>query len=445
MSATELAAAYRRRELSPVAVVDDLIARIGDREAALHCFVHFDATAAREAARTAESMMARPEALLPLHGIPVALKDNIDVAGVATTCHSAILRDNIAPADAAVVTRLRRAGAIVFGKLALHEFALGGPSFDLPFPPARNPWNPDHHPGGSSTGAGAGLAAGFFPLAIGTDTAGSIRHPAAACGVVGLKPTYDLVSRRGVFPLAWSLDHVGPMARTVADCRLLLAAIAERGDAGPAEGDGIAGLRIGFVRAFHETDMVADPDVGAALEHAADRLASAGARVETVTLPKLQEYSAVNRTILAAEAWAIHSPWLRERPQDYAAKTRRRIMVGAFLTAEDYLAAQRRRGKLVAAIDAAFDGCDVLLTANALDPACRIDDAEALARNYPRQGRTPFNLSGHPAISLPTGLSRSGMPLSAQLVGRRGDEATLLRVAAEFERMVGTFTPSGAN
>jgi aspartyl-tRNA(Asn)/glutamyl-tRNA(Gln) amidotransferase subunit A len=443
MSATELAVAYRQRDLSPVEVVEDLVSRISERDGAIHSFINFDPGPARMAARFAEKAFEQGRDAPTLLGIPVALKDNIDVAGVATTCHSAILLDAIAPSDAAVVGKLRDAGAIILGKLALHEFALGGPSFDLPFPPARNPWNLDHHPGGSSSGAGAGLAARFFPLAIGTDTAGSIRHPAAACGVVGLKPTYDLVSRQGVFPLAWTLDHVGPMARTVMDCALLLDAITGRRDGGLPSSD-ISGVRIGFVRAFHETDLVADAEVGAALERAAEHLASAGASVKTVTLPKLQDFSAVNRTILAAEAWAVHGPWLRDRPEDYASTTRRRIMVGGFLSADDYVGAQRRRRKLVAAIDAAFDDCNVLLTANALDPACRIDDAEALARNYPRQARTPFNLSGHPAISLPAGLSSGGMPLSVQLVARRHEEATLFRVAAAFERMVGRFTPSEA-
>src|SRR5690348_18346876 len=179
-----------------------------------------------DAARAAEKELSAGRVRGPLHGIPVGIKDIIDVAGLPTTCHSKILVNKVATADAAVIARLRQAGAIILGKLSTHEFAIGGPSFDLPFPPARNPWNPAHHPGGSSSGSGAGVAGGLFPMALGSDTGGSVRNPASACGIVGLKPTYGLVSRRGVFPLSFTLDHVGPMTRTVADNALMLEVIA---------------------------------------------------------------------------------------------------------------------------------------------------------------------------------------------------------------------------
>ena len=223
--------------------------------------------------------------------MPVGIKDIIDVAGLPTTCHSKILIDNIAAADAVCVSRLRGAGAIVLGKLSTHEFAIGGPSFDLPWPPARNPWNPDHHPGGSSSGSGSGVAAGLFPMALGSDTGGSVRNPASACGIVGLKPTYGLVSRRGVFPLSFTLDHVGPLTRTVADNALMLEVDrrprpARSGQRRPRLPGtmrrqlerGVGGLRIGFVRHFHETDLPADPEVAAGLENVARALQSAGRR-----------------------------------------------------------------------------------------------------------------------------------------------------------------------
>ncbi|MBO0712554.1 MAG: amidase, partial [Acetobacteraceae bacterium] len=386
----------------------------------------------------------------PLHGLAVGIKDIIDVAGLTTTCHSAILRDNIAGSDAAVVSRLREAGAIVIGKLSTHEFAIGGPSFDLPFPPARNPWNRDHHPGGSSSGSGAGLAAGFFPLALGSDTGGSVRNPASACGIVGLKPTYGLVSRRGVFPLSYTLDHVGPMSRTVADNALLLAAIAghdplDPGSAAPAGAEfgrlldrDVRDLRVGFVRHFHERDIEASAEVGAALETVARALAEQDARVRTVSLPALTEFAAVNRVILNSEAWSVHAPWLRTRPGDYGQLARRRLMPGAFIAAGDYVGAQRRRREMIAAVEDVFRDVDILLTASSMEPACRIDDAKAVAETYPRQARTPFNVTGHPALAMMAGLSASGLPLSVQFVGRYFEEATVYRVAAAWERAMGS-------
>jgi len=212
LTAADAAAAIAARKLSPVELTTALLERIAKLDPRLHVFIRLDAEAAMAAARAAEAeiMAGRPRG--PLHGVPLGIKDIIDVAGLPTTCHSKILIDHVPAADAVCVAKLRGAGAIVLGKLSTHEFAIGGPSFDLPWPPARNPWNPDHHPGGSSSGSGAGVAGGLFPLALGSDTGGSVRNPASACGIVGLKPTYGLVSRRGVFPLSFTLDHVGPKA-----------------------------------------------------------------------------------------------------------------------------------------------------------------------------------------------------------------------------------------
>src|SRR5690348_13154031 len=226
LTATQAAESFAARTLSPVELLTALLARIERLDPKLHAFIRLDADAAMGAAREAEREIAAGRIRGPLHGIPIGIKDIIDVAGLPTTCHSKILLENVATADAAVISKLRQAGAIILGKLSTHEFAIGGPSFDLPFPPARNPWNPEHHPGGSSSGSGAGVCAGLFPLALGTDTGGSVRNPASACGIVGLKPTYGLVSRRGVFPLSFTLDHVGPLTRTVADNALLLDVIA---------------------------------------------------------------------------------------------------------------------------------------------------------------------------------------------------------------------------
>ncbi len=440
-SATELAVGIAERKISPVEVMQALLARIERLDPTLNAFIRLDGDAALDAARQAEREAPRGT----LHGVPVGIKDIIDVAGLPTTCHSRIRLDHVAKQDAAVVTRLREAGAIMLGKLSTHEFAIGGPSFDLPFPPARNPWNRDHHPGGSSSGSGAGLAAKLFPLALGTDTGGSVRNPASACGIVGLKPTYGNVSRRGVFPLSFTLDHVGPMARTVADAALLLDAMAGLDPADPGSvaapggrstadlGRGVAGLRVGFVRHFHETDLQGDPEVVAALERAAAILAGQGAIVRTVALPSLSRFAAVQRLILTSEAFAIHGEWLRIRAGDYSQSSRRRLIAGAFVSGPEYVDAQRRRTGMIAETEAVFRDVDVLLCASAMDPPCRIDDAEALARTYPRQARAPFNLTGHPAVAMMSGLSTGGLPLSVQFVGRYFDEATLLRVAASYE------------
>jgi aspartyl-tRNA(Asn)/glutamyl-tRNA(Gln) amidotransferase subunit A len=446
LTAADAARQFATRQLSPVELLNALLARIDRLDPKLHAFIRLDGAAAMDAARAAEAEIAAGRTRGPLHGVPVGIKDIIDVAGLPTTCHSRLLLDNLARGDATVIARLRQAGAIILGKLSTHEFAIGGPSFDLPFPPARNPWNPEHHPGGSSSGSGAGVCGGLFPLALGSDTGGSIRNPASACGVVGLKPTYGLVSRRGVFPLSYTLDHVGPLAHTVADSALLLDALAGHDPADPGSAAanarnfgamlnrGVRDLRIGFVRHFHEIDKPAAPEVTAAVEDAARVLQAEGAAIRTVTLPSLNEFAAVNRVILCSEAWSIHAPWLRARPQEYGRLARQRLLPGAFMTAGDYVGAQRRRRQMIAAVEDLFRDFDALICASSMDPASRIEDTAETSRTYPRQARTPFNVTGHPALAMMAGLSSNGLPLSVQFVGRYFDDATVLRVAAAFER-----------
>ena len=347
LSASDAAHRIATKDLSPVDLMQALLDRTARLDPRLNAFIRVDAEAAMAAARAAEAEAKAGRLRGPLHGVPVGIKDIIDVAGLPTTGHSKILKDNVATADAVCVEKLRGAGAIVVGKLSTHEFAIGGPSFDLPWPPARNPWNTDHHPGGSSSGSGSGVAAGLFPMALGTDTGGSVRNPASACGIVGLKPTYGLVSRRGVFPLSFTLDHVGPMTRTVTDNALMLGVLAGHDPLDPGSAPslpghyaaalerGVKGLRIGFVRHFHEADMPAAPEVDAALTHVERTLQLEGAEVRTVHLPTLNEFGAVNRVILQSEAWSIHGPWLRERPGEYGQLARRRVMPGAFFGAGD--------------------------------------------------------------------------------------------------------------
>ena len=412
----EIATAYRIGSIIPLAFVDALIARIDRLDPVLNSFVHLD----RDGARAAAADPALPKG--PLYGIPVGIKDVIDVKGMATTCHSRLRREHVAAEDAHVVAQLRAAGAIIMGKLATHEFAIGGPSFDLPFPPARNPWNRDHHPGGSSSGASAAIAAGLVPLAIGTDTAGSVRNPASACGIVGLKPTRGALSCDGVFPLAWTLDHIGILGRSVDDVDMAYAALAGSGRNTPKP-------RIGFVRHFHETDMPADPAMTAALDRVARALGAAN-----ITLPPLDDYALCNRVILQSEGFTIHAKDLRARPEAFARRTRTALLPGMFVTAEDYVRAWRLQAYLTAAVDAAFADVDILITASSMTPACRIDDDAEIDRTYLRQARTVFNVTGHPALAMMAGLSDDGLPLSVQFAARRGEEATLCQAAALWER-----------
>jgi len=436
----------RTKELSPLTYVEALIARIEALEPKLNAFLDLTAETALKAAREAESKVARDESMGPLHGVPFGLKDIIDVAGLKTTAHSKILADNVAAEDAFVTARLRSAGGILLGKLATHEFALGGPSFDLPWPPARNPWNPRTMPGGSSSGAGAAVAAGMLPGALGSDTGGSVRNPASCCGIVGIKPTYGRVSRRGVVPLSFALDNIGPLTRTVADNACLLKAIAGHDAGDPASarvpvpdfaadlGKGVKGLKIGVIRHFYTRDLVAEPEMAAAIEAALETLSGLGAEIIELSVEPLQVYAGCNRVILLAEAYAVHRKWLRERPEDYAALTRERLVGGAFIPAVEYVQALRARRRLAAAFNAAIAPLDVVVTASSMDPPCEIDDAEAIAGTYARQARAPFNLTGNPALALPTGFSKSGLPLSMQIVGKPFDETTVYRVAHAYEQ-----------
>jgi aspartyl-tRNA(Asn)/glutamyl-tRNA(Gln) amidotransferase subunit A len=441
----EAAELIRAKRLSPVDYVKGLLARIERFDKDFNAFLRLTPELALAAARQAESEIAGGRWRGPFHGIPYALKDIIDVAGLPTTAHSKLLIDNVAAADAPVAARLKAAGGVLLGKLATHEFAIGGPSFDLPWPPARNPWNRDYFPGGSSSGSGTGLAAGFFPAALGSDTGGSIRNPASQCGITGMKPTYGRVSRRGVLPLAFSLDHIGPMTRGVRDNALMLQVIAGHDPADPASADepvpdyaagldqGIKGLRIGVIRHFYTSDLEAHPEQIAALDAAVTLLAEQGAAVREITLPPLQDFAACGQIILAAEAYAVHERWLKERPQDYGARGRERLLAGASLSAADYLQASRWRLKMRDTVAAAFRDIDVAVTASSLDPACRIDDDVALAATYARQARLPFNVTGQPALVIPAGFTKAGLPLSLQIVGHPFAEATVYRVGAAYE------------
>ena len=442
----EAAEQIRSGKISPVELTKALLARIEKLDPKLHAFIRVLPDVALDAARRAETEITGGYRKGPLHGVPFALKDIIDVMGVPTTCHSKILIDNIAKSDAAVTANLKAAGGVLLGKLATHEFAIGGPSFDLPWPPAVNPWGGKHFPGGSSSGSGVALASGMVPAALGTDTGGSIRNPASMCGIVGLKPTYGLVSRRGVFPLSYSLDHIGPMTRTVRDNALLLQVLAghDAQDLGSADvripdyagalGRGIKGLRIGLVRHFYDGDETAHPEQIAAIDAAAEVLRRLGAEVREVRLAPPQDYATCCRIIIRSEAYAIHRKWVQERPQDYGEICRSRMLDGVTISAADYIDALRMKARLTAQTLSVFESIDVALTTSSLDPTFPIEDAEAAQRAYPRQSRQPFNVTGQPALAMPAGFTKDGLPLSLQLIGRPFGETTVYRVADAYER-----------
>ena len=449
LEAGEAARLIAAKRLSPVEYARALLARIERYDPGLDAFLTLRPEQALADARAAEDAAMRGEALGPLHGVPFALKDIIDAGGWPTTAHSRLLADNVAAADSEVARRLRAAGGVLFGKLATHEFALGGPSFDLPWPPARNAWGRDYSPGGSSSGSGAAVAAGFVPVALGSDTGGSVRNPASMNGLLGMKATYGRVSRRGVVPLSFSLDHVGPLTRTTADNALALRVVSGHDPLDPASAEtpvpdfaagldaGVAGLRIGFARHLHERDMVADPEMAAALEAAAGVLEGLGAEVREVELRPLADYAACNRVILLSEACAIHEKWILERPGDYGRLLLDRLLPGMAFSGVDYVQATRTRARYAAEFERLFDGLDAILCVNNMEPAFEIADAEAAEAHYTRQARTPFNVTGNPALAVPAGFSASGLPLSMQVVAARFDEAMCYRVAAAHEAATG--------
>jgi aspartyl-tRNA(Asn)/glutamyl-tRNA(Gln) amidotransferase subunit A len=445
LTIAELGRLYDKRELSPVDVTRALLARIDKYDGRLDSFIRVTPEVALAEAEAAEREIIAGRRRGPLHGVPYALKDIVETAGIPTTGHSKLRQHHVPQADAYLVTRLKEAGAVLVGKLATWEFALGGPSFDLPWPPARNPWNRDYLPGGSSSGAGAAVAAGFVPCAIGTDTGGSIRGPAAVCGIAGLKPTYGRVSRRGVFPNTFTMDHCGPLTRSAEDIALMLQVIAgfDPDDPGSEDcpvpdyaaslGQGVRGLRLGVIE-----DWVRDaphPDVAPAVDAAVAVLRGLGAEVEPVKLTSLRDYTDCKTTISIAELYAIHEHDLRTRPQDFGRILRNRVLPGALIRAEDYVQAQRWRTVLAREQALALKRVDALVTAAALNIAERADP-NAPDRLVTSPSITmPFSVGGLPAIAIPCGFSRAeGMPLSLQIAAAPFAEAMVLRIAHAYQQ-----------
>ena len=449
LSIAEAGRRLRSGAVTSVALTEDALSRIAAIDGTLDSFIKVTAERARSDAATADADFVRGVDRGPMQGVPYALKDIYDTAGIASTCHSKLRQDVVPAQDSVVASRFRAQGGVLLGKLATHEFALGGPSFDLPFPPARNPWNTEHMPGGSSSGSGAAVAAGLTRLAMGSDTGGSIRGPAAYCGTVGLKPTYGLVSRRGVFPLSTTLDHCGPLSWTVEDTAICMEAIAGYDRLDPACADvpvpafrakldrGVQGLRIGVPRHFFESAEGVSAEVVAAIDAACETLARLGATVEEVRLPEYELFNACGRVIMFSEAYAIHEQDYQSRPLDYGRLTYMRMVLGAFVTGADLMQAFRLRRELTVAVNQVLTQYDALVTASALAPAPALADIDPDGvSNWPIQ-TMPFNVTGNPALSVPTGFSGTGLPLGMQIVGRAFDEPTVLQVGAAFERESG--------
>jgi len=444
-SLAELAALIGGRRLSPVELVEALIQRAEGYDAQTRAFITPTFELARQQARAAEAEIAAGRHRGPLHGIPFALKDIYDTRGILTSGHSRVFLDRIPSQDATATRKLYEAGAVLLGKLATHEMAHAGPSFDLPWPPARNPWNLAHFTGGSSTGSGAAVAAGLVPVALGSDTGGSIRGPASHCGVVGLMPTFGLVSRSGVITNSYTFDHCGPLARTVEDCALTLQALAgyDPADAGSvrrpippyreALGEDLRGLRIGVLRYHWEEDIPASEDVRRAMDEALDVLRRLGAELEECRVRPLGAYYDVKIIIAESEIFAVHQQNLVARPKDFGADFRARVLPSVLFTAHDYVQATREQRRMMAEMEPLYARFDAFVTAG-LGEAPRLSDHRSVAFWQKPSLLTAWNVTSQPVLALPNGFGRNGLPLGLQILGRPFGETTILKIGHAYER-----------
>jgi aspartyl-tRNA(Asn)/glutamyl-tRNA(Gln) amidotransferase subunit A len=444
LSAAELAPLIRKRTVSPVDIVKAHLERIEALNDALRAYLYIAGDQALAAARAAEIDIVAGGYRGPLHGIPVAYKDIYNVAGMPTTAASKVMAGYLAEEDCTVAARLRRAGAICLGKLNTHEFASG--SMEV-FGTARNPWNTAMVPGGSSSGSGTALAAHLVTGATGSDTGGSVRNPASYCGIVGLKPTYGRISRAGIIPLSWSLDHAGPMARTVTDTAMLLQVIAgqDRRDASAATQPvpdyqsalrpDLQGLRIGVPRTYFFDD--GDPEVIAAVHTAIEAMRPLGAAVRQIDLPQAWLGPAASWAIAYTESFAFHRDNFFARPRDYTPAFFHKIAGAAFLTAEERITAQRLRQVITAEFVTALEGVDVIVVPTTAYPAYPIGriSPQADMRSLTRS----VSLTGLPALAVPCGFTTAGLPVSMQVIGRAWEEGTVLRVGHAYEQAAGWY------
>ena len=443
----EAAGLLKSGELSPVELTQVFLDRIEATDDRLHSFITVLTEQSLADARLAEAEIRRGDYKGPLHGIPFALKDLYDTAGIRTTSGSKVDIDRVPTEDATTTARLKAAGGILLGKLAMHEYALGGPDFTTPFPPARNPWNLDHITGGSSSGSGAAVASGQCMGALGSCTGGSIRGPASLCGIVGLKATYGRVSRAGVVTLSWSQDHCGPMTWTVEDTAYMLQALAGYDPKDPTTStapvpdyslslrEDIKGLTIGVPRHFffapHEN---VNPEVVATVEKGLVVLEELGANLQEVTIPSLEYVRAANSVIMLSEAFAFHEKNLKSRPQDFGEMVRARFRIGGLFNASDYVQSQRVRKLVNREFAEVLQKVDVLVTPTMTQPAAAFEGYDATSTVRGPSFTAPFNLTGLPAISVPCGFTASGLPVGMQISGKPFDEPGVIRAAYAYQQ-----------
>ena len=450
---SELSELIRTRKVSPVEVTRIMLERIEKFNPTLNAYCTVTADLAMKSAEEAEKEIQRGKWRGALHGVPIALKDLFDTAGVRTTAGSAVFKDRVPEKDAEVVTRLKAAGIVLLGKLNMHEFAYGGSSTVSHFGAVHNPWEPGHVAGGSSGGSAAAVAAGLCFGALGSDTGGSIRQPAAYCGIVGLKPTYGLVSTRGVIPLAWSLDHAGPMTRSVADAAIMLQAIAGY-DPEEITSQQIAvsnylsalrgktaQLRLGISRDFFFESV--DPEIQAGVNEALSILRKLTASTKDVALPVNK---ITDRTVIAAEAYAYHAEFVAKSPGQYQPPTLGQIRSGADISTVDYIIAQRELAQLRRAVRQPFETVDAIVTPTtpiapptiaAFDSAYRdpaVPNNISDIRRLTLRNTSPFNRYGLPTISVPCGFTRNGLPIGLQITGPHGGEGVILQLAHAYQQ-----------
>ena len=445
LSIAELSGLIAARKLSPVELTEALIQRVERYDTQTRAFITPTFDLARRQARGAEAEIAAGKHRGPLHGIPFALKDIYDTKGILTSGHSRVFIDRIPAEDATTTRRLYEAGAVLLGKLATHEMAHAGPSFDLPWPPARNTWNLERFTGGSSSGSGAAVAAGMVPVALGSDTGGSIRGPASLCGIVGLMPTFGLVSRAGVITNSYTFDHCGPLARTVEDCALALEALAgyDPKDAGSlsrpipryrrALGEDLRGLRIGVLRHHWEDDIPASEDVRRAMDAALDVLRRLGAELEECRVRPLASYFDVKLIIAESEIFSVHARNLIARPKDFGADFRSRALPSVLFTANDYVQATREHRRMMTEMAPLYARFDAFVTAG-MGEAPRLSDYRSVSFWQKPSLLTAWNVTGQPVLALPNGFGGNTLPLGMQILGRPFGEETILRVGHAYER-----------
>ena len=439
----------RRQELSPVELTRACLDRIDATDGQLHSFITVLADEALDAARNAEAEILSGTYKGRMHGIPFALKDLYDTAGVRTTSGSRVDFDRVPSEDATTTARLKGAGGILLGKLAMHEFALGGPDFTTPFEPARNPWNLAHVTGGSSSGSASAVASGQCMGALGSCTGGSIRGPASLTGIVGLKATYGRVSRFGVVTLSWSQDHAGPMTWTVEDTAYMLQAIAGHDPKDPTSShapvpdyelslrEDIRGLKIGVPRHFFfDPHPDINSEVVAKVEQGLSVLDELGATIQEVSVPSLEHVRAANSVIMLSEAFAFHEKNLKNRPNDFGEMVRARFRIGGLFSASDYLQAQRARQSVKREFAEVLREVDVVVTPTMTQPAAAFEGYDATSTVRGRSFTAPFNVTGLPAISVPCGFTEGGLPIGMQIAGKPFDEPTVLRAAYTYQQSV---------